>query len=217
MGKKPTRILFVPFRLTGKVDVPGYQYASKNNAWIEHVQKKAVLEDDGVYDLYQLFYSGTMSPLLASLKTDDQVYIRGHCLPGFTGIFDHATKDEAGVDMRPSNADPNLLIKLSPNPIGRKDPLFSLSASEVVARLKESGLNAGFDGAIKCYNCHSGEAGEGETSFAQAVRQALNDSGITKCKVYGYKGKLSSTYDSATGHKTSTAGGRASENRVLIG
>lgn len=211
------RILFVPFALSGHFQRPGYDYVGKNNAWIAAYQKKAVADDGDTHDIYQCFYSGNRSALIAGLGADDQLYIRGHCLPGFEGIFDHTAFDEQGRRTHVSQMDQDLLVKLEPNEdTGRRPVFHSIRAPEVFRRMRASGLQPGFAGAIKCYNCHSAEAEDGETSFAQAMLNELRGAGYDSCTVYGYRGALSSFHD-GSGHKTSTAGGRASANRVKIG
>ncbi len=211
------RILFVPFPLPKDYNAPGADYIDKNNAWIQNYKKKAVQEDKAVHDIYQLFFHDKPSPMILGLGEDDQIYIRGHSLPGFNGIFDHTEYDENGKRIPTARMDQDLLIKLTPNrDTGHKNPKYSIKAEVVVDRLIKSGLQSRFKGAIKCYNCHSAEADVVGTSFAKAMRDALNDRQYKACRVYGYKGALSSWQDFETGHKSSTAGGRASSQRVLI-
>src|SRR5690606_3169168 len=91
---------------------------------------------------YEVWYTGAEDPLLRSLG-DGQIYIRGH------------SQTAAGTIGIPSRG--KLTALLEPE--------------EVAARLQQSGLKTTFKGKIKCYNCHSAEAGE--FSFAQKLADAM--------------------------------------------
>ena len=216
------RVLFTAFDTfsSGKPsDAPGEEYMGKNNSWIRSYRdlqskKVSVLDEGNAHDITQIYYRPGMarSPLMAGLGEDDQVYIRGHSLVGFDQIFAHSEFDETGKRIHQSkmNRDLFYLLYAEAEP-GSRATKFSLSAATVVDRLAESGLSQAFKGQIKCYNCHSAE---GSPNFATAMEEALSAKGFNACGVLGYKGALSSMYDGA--HKSSTAGGRASENRVVI-
>src|SRR5690606_9168769 len=149
---------------------------------------------------YEVWYTGAEDPLLRSLG-DGHIYIRGHSLPdpGKIGI---------------------------PVP-GRCGLVGTLESREVAKRVQESGLNPKtFKGKIKCYNCHSAEAGE--YSFAQLLADEMWALGYTDCTYFGYEGAIDSIpgqHDSfpwAKGHRTSESGNpgeqsiRASEARRPI-
>jgi len=225
------RVLFTPFDLfsAGKFsDAPGEEYIDKNNAWAAQFRelkaakaqraplpgKVAVREGDTAMALHTVYYKPNRLPsdMMSKLGRDDQVYIRGHCIAGFEGIFAHSDRDETGKPMHMVRMNQTLFNMLNDRTKpGRREIRFSLDAPTVVQRLFESGLKPEFGGWIKCYNCHSAE---GEPNFATAMRDALAARGYNACGVYGYKGALSSFYDGD--HKTSTEGGRASEQRVPI-
>lgn len=107
---------------------------------------------------------------------------------------------------------------------------------EVVDRLIGAGLNKNFSGDIKCYNCHSAEHGDPDSTdpeavggipFAQRVADELVGRGYRGCRIFGYYGSIDSfVKDGSEGtHKyvrrrettgTTTKqveGGRASEAR----
>jgi hypothetical protein len=99
---------------------------------------------------------------------------------------------------------------------------------DVVDRLIKSGLKKEFRGKIKCYNCHSAEAGvvgtdtqivDGEP-FAQKIADTLYARGYRKCTFYGYVGSIDSyaKAGSAGTHKyvrkAGVESGRVSESRV---
>ena len=130
---------------------------------------------------YEVWYTGAEDPLLRSLG-DGHIYIRGHSLPDLGKI---------GI----------------PVP-GRRGLGATLEPKEVAKRLQESGLNPKtFKGKIKCYNCHSAEAGE--YSFAQLLADEMWALGYTDCTYFGYEGAIDSIpgqHDSfpwAKGHRTS--------------
>jgi len=215
-----SRILFVPFvKAPIAGGRPGRGYVNKNLGWTrsyteKETKKKAVMEDHVVHDIQECWYiARTPQSMILALGPDDQLYIRGHSLPGLEGIFDQATKDEQGKPIHQSQMDRELLVKLNEgNDTGTKKLAFMLKAPDVVTRLHESGLKLEFAGTIKCYNCHSAE---GEQNFATALEKALTDRGYTKCRIYGYTGALSSMYEGQ--HKTSTYPlGRARDARVEI-
>jgi hypothetical protein len=213
-----TSILFVPWPLTEKGSgKAGSDYVDKNNSWIKTQQekKKRFLSEgnDEIREIYQVWYSGHPSGMMGSLKETDQVYIRGHSLVGIQCIFSpdntmhfSKTADSTVKDaLNPSDSDRQ-----------RKQGADCLYAKDVLTRLKESGLKESFAGKLKCYNCHSYE---GEPNFAQALADAMYEAGYKSCKIYGYKGALSSMPEGTgdlKGHKTSTEGGRASHNRFLV-
>ena len=215
------RILFVPFvkpPLVGRTR-PGRSYGEKNAGWIrsyneKEMKKRAVMEDKVAHDILEYWYvPHTPNSMIANLGPKDQLYIRGHSLAGLEGIFDHAGLDEQGKEIHPSKMDKQLLIKLNEdNTSGTKKLAFMLKASDVVTRLRESGLKEEFAGTIKCYNCHSAE---GDTNFATALEKALSERGYKKCRIYGYTGALSSMYEGD--HKTSNSREtRARDARVEI-
>jgi hypothetical protein len=216
------RVLFTPFdSFSGNVPrrAPGSEYYEKNQGWVNsfmgvQAAKASVLDGGKAHDIFQVFYRAGMarSPMLAGLGVNDQIYIRGHSLAGFDGIFAHTEFDESGQRMHMSKMNRDLfnLLYAEAEP-GARASRFSLTADQVADRLTEAGLVAGFKGQIKCYNCHSAE---GNPNFATEMAAALTAKGVTSCGVLGYTGALSSMYDGA--HKSSTDGGRASENRVVI-
>lgn len=227
MGK---RVLFVPFHKQDDdaIDRPGNEYGFKNANWARsQAAKKATIQEANEGDFHDLFvvtYERRFSGFLTGLGADDQIYIRGHGLPDFAGVFDLQTKNEQGVEMKQFGSK-NLMnrdLKFALTNFGHEvKPYFSLSAKEVVRRLQISGLRKGFAGKIKCYNCHSADNPE---SFAYALADELTAAGYTRCGVYGYVGALSSegsrehTPDSANRgakgmHKASLvkSGGGASE------
>lgn len=108
-----------------------------------------------------------------------------------------------------------------------------LPALIVANRLIASGLPQGFKGAIKCFNCHSGEPEDG-MNFSRAFVTHLRKRGYAQCIVYGYIGALDSypgankwsgyehghTYATqdhlgVSGAKFTEVLGRASKNRVV--
>ena len=90
------------------------------------------------------------------------MYIRGHSLPG-VGTVGLPAKEGMSSE---------------------------LGGEEVAKRLQTSGLRPIFAGKIKCYNCHSGEAGE--YSFAQQLADAMWEIGYRSCTYFGYEGALDS-------------------------
>ena len=214
MGK---RILFVPFDVMHNAPGgAGHDYIGKNNSWIASYKAKqtarsAIQDDAAVHDIRQVYYS--YAPGMSSLRglgADDQIYIRGHCIIGYPGIFDHSNRDDRGRDTY-GQRDQLLYQLLTADGSRVTVHKAHLRAPEVAARLRHMGLNQNFNGKIKCYNCHSAE---GTPNFATALSEELAAIGYNACGVYGYAGALSSMYNGA--HKDSTAGGRASENRVEI-
>ena len=214
MGK---RILFVPFDVMHNAPGgAGHQYIGKNNAWIGTYRgkqdAKMAVQDGGVaHDISQVFYSYTPGQSsLRGLGADDQIYIRGHSVAGYPGIFDHSGTDDQGRDTY-RHRDQALYQLLQADGSRVTIHKASLRADAVAQRLRDMGLDQTFNGKIKCYNCHSAE---GDPNFATALSDALAQLGYNACGVYGYVGAVTSMYNGA--HKESTAGGRASENRVEI-
>lgn len=69
---------------------PGHEYVSKNREW-----KKAEAAKNNGKDWYEVWYTGRVSPIIMSLNANDQIYIRGHGLPGDTEIQSSAWKLDA--------------------------------------------------------------------------------------------------------------------------
>ncbi|WP_284321298.1 hypothetical protein [Dyella acidisoli] len=205
------RVLFIPFSFAkAGGGGPGMAYLEKNDDWIKHHKekiginnKKAVLESGIAYDMYQTVYSGNPIPLIAGLGRNGQIYIRGHSQIGFDYIYDLDTlKAEDGGPLSSIHCTTELVEQLNPpdrRGCGRSFA-FVLTAKEVFNRLKQSGLKESFEGKIKCYNCHSAE---GYPCFAEALADEFEAAGYTRCRIYGYRGALSSKYDGVKGHKTS--------------
>lgn len=241
------RVLFVPFEAdpTDNISRPGHEYLSKNANWdTSHQAKRAAIQEDGQGDFHDLLvvtYQRSIRGFLTGLGAEDQIYIRGHGLPGFGGIFDHQTHDERGREVRkfgtrnPMSDDLRFAMQNFGSTV---QPYFSLTATEVVQRLRACGLRPSFAGKIKCYNCHSAND---QGSFAYKLEEALSAAGFNRCSVYGYVGSLTSegaranTPDSAQGgthglHKGSRVDGnnpavsqrmgtgtdRASNRRVAV-
>jgi len=214
MGK---RILFVPFDVMHNLPGgAGFDYISKNNSWIQSYDTKqsarlALQEDAEVHDITQVYYSYTPGQSsLRGLGPDDQIYVRGHCILGFPGVFDNTGRDDRGRDTY-DHRDQGLYKLLQADGSRVLIHKASLRAPAIAQRLSDMGLEATFNGKIKCYNCHSAE---GDPNFATALSDELASLGYNSCGVYGYRGALTSMYEGA--HKGSTAGGRASDNRVEI-
>ncbi|WP_309672705.1 hypothetical protein [Gemmatimonas sp.] len=196
------RVLFVPFNLQSESsNAPGHDYADKNRAWKERYV--------GPHSVHSLFYKpGFISPVLAGLNDAGQVYIRGHSLTGFAGVFDHANLDESGEPLHPAKMNKKLKAL-----IGVPDVKFSLKAKEVVNRLIESGLRPTFSGKIKCYNCHSGE---GDPNFATEVSRHLWAKDYRQCAVFGYRGALQPFHEEVGGKKLTDNGQTAKQRRMEI-
>ena len=69
--------------------------------------------------------------------------------------------------------------------------------TEVVQRLITTGLKREFFGDIKCFNCHSGEAGVGvhgnpQPAFAQLIADEMFARGYKFCKFFGYTDAIDS-------------------------
>lgn len=214
MGK---RILFVPFDVMHNAPGgAGHDYIGKNNSWIRSYDAKqtarlAVQDDAEVHDILQVYYSYTPGQSsLRGLGADDQIYVRGHCVVGYPGVFDHSNTDDQGRDTY-RNRDQQLYQLLQADGSRVSVHKAHLRAPEVAKRLRDMGLDQNFNGKIKCYNCHSAE---GSPNFATELSNELALLGYNSCGVYGYTGALSSMYSGA--HKDSTSGGRASENRIEI-
>jgi hypothetical protein len=245
MGLESARVLFVPFDfISGPARAlpsdrammkrPGDEYLSdqKNLNWIAPKKKsmmdKKAESSEAAYDIYQVWYTGQRSPLIAGLGRDGQIYIRGHSLKGLDHIYSHAGLNEQGWSLFKS-AEPaydQIYEAINPRDYDKRHA-FALSAAEVFNRLKTSGLQPDFEGSIKCYNCHSGKNEKENGSivkpgFAQALAEQFKADGYTKCRIFGYRGKLSSSYEDFDGesHKTSTDDKhqvkRASAARKLI-
>lgn len=198
------RVLFVPFQYPDKFGKPGDTYKAKNAHWIS-MQRK--IKDDGAtHSVFECWYHPSIlsNPLLARLGKDDQVYIRGHCIPGFDGIFDlDAQVDESGKKVTAPSV-PKPIIDYLADRVFSQRLVMSLTTQQVVQRLTRSGLSPNFSGKIKCYNCHSAEkSDQDEPSFAARVKAQLISLAYVNCKVYGYTGSLSSSHEAALGHKTS--------------
>ncbi|HSD18146.1 MAG TPA: hypothetical protein VLC71_12925 [Thermomonas sp.] len=198
------RVLFVPFQYPDKSGRPGETYKAKNAHWISMTRQ---LRDGGdTHSVLECWYHPSIfgNPLLSRLGKYDQVYIRGHCIPGFDGIFDlDARVDESGKNVTAPNV-PRPIIDYLHDRVFSQRLVMSLTTQQVVQRLTGSGLSPGFAGKIKCYNCHSAENGEqGDPSFAARVKAQLAALAYVDCKVYGYTGSLSSSHEAALGHKTS--------------
>ncbi len=215
------RILFEPWAIAqmkfiGFKESAGAEYLDKNARWTAHIRKKYVVDGgttvtaENLRAVISVFYTETgVGSIMSRLGDDDQVYVRGHCLPGLDCIFSkdsylqvHQTTD---LIVRDAMRTVDSTIKVGAS---------CLKADEVVRRIARMGLPVGFRGAVKCYNCHSAE---GDPSFAQTFADAMYDKGYTKCTFYGYKGALDSFHQAADGRKHSTHDGkRASENRYVI-
>jgi hypothetical protein len=104
-----------------------------------------------------IFKPGRISENLLRMQTG-QIYILGHGAAGYASI---GNIDDAATAVL-------------------------LSAREVAARLFHSGLNPEFAGSIKCFSCHSAEAGQGTPSFAQEFADRLRSKGYVKCQYFGY-------------------------------
>jgi len=203
------RVLFVPFKQPANdaVSRPDYEYIDKNSAWRNNQRiKQGLLEDANVVGVISLFYTGNFIPILADLGADTQIYIRGHSKPGFGGLFDHQTHDEEGKAITRVTVNQDLQYVLD-NP----KLFFSLTAAEVAKRLVASGLRDSYQGTIRCYNCHSGES---KLGFAYNFAMAMADKGFNSCRIYGYKGMLSSTghQDNVPDHKNSAQKGLHKES-----
>ena len=116
---------------------------------------------------FEVWYSGRTSVILLGM-TDGQIYIRGHGEPGRPNIF---------------SGDP------------KAHDTHEISATILADRLIESGLQPGFAGKIKCYNCHSAERGAEESSFAQLFADVMWNKGFRSCSFWGYTGSLTSFYE----------------------
>ena len=134
-------------------------------------------------DYVEVWYTGSTSIILSALDASAVVYVRGHSMPGSATIFTKA----GGATSH-------------------------LTASEVGDRLIASGLRATFAGDIKCYNCHSADAGDaGGDAFAQRLADYLFGKGFVTCRYWGYVGSMSSFPEAVAGggvHKDSEAPGR---------
>jgi hypothetical protein len=174
-----TYVLFVPWRSASQLDRAlfigrsGRSPGSVNFAGDEHHQKnvqwKQLAQDDRMQnkkEFYEVRYTGRQSIILLSM-TDGQIYIRGHGLAGDACI-------SSGQDSHESAR---------------------LHANDVARRLIDSGLQPGFAGKIKCYNCHSAESGPGEAPFAQVFADAMYQAGYQHCTYWGYEGQLTSFYE----------------------
>lgn len=84
-------------------------------------------------------------------------------------------------------------------------------------RLIKDGLEPGFAGKIKCYNCHSMS---GELNFVTAVATALRAADRNECSVSGYTDSISSEYendqDNHSHKRGQKHGNRASDNREKV-
>ncbi|WP_411280219.1 hypothetical protein [Gemmatimonas sp.] len=196
------RVLFVPFHLQSEsANAPGHDYVEKNRAWGERFI--------GPHSVHSMFYEpGKVSPVLARLDDAGQVYIRGHSLTGFAGVFDHAGLDEAGQVLHPAKMNQHLLALMA-----QPSVKFSLKAKEVVRRLIASGLRSTFGGKIKCYNCHSAE---GDPNFATEVSRRLWEKEYRQCAVFGYQGALQPFHVEVGGKKLTDDGRAAKLRRVEI-
>lgn len=215
------RILFVPFEKPSKVTAlrpPGGVYQDKNARWMKQYawnKRLALVEGREAHDAFEHWYDGKVNSMIRGLGKDDQLYIRGHSSPGIDGVYD-IDVDREESDSTTFNSHRDLVLKLQEASIsssGRKN-IVVLTAAQVVARLITSGLPGDFAGKVKCYNCHSAAD---EESFAYCMRDALRDKAFKTCKIFGYRGALSSFHD-GDGVKTSSAspGTTAKAARVEI-
>lgn len=170
----PERVLFVPWSLKQDPaahildERPGFEYASKNNNWINHEAQKGK-------EFFQVWYTGTKSPLIGAMR-GGQIYIRGHSKESLGAVSSGHTWNRDKDGMR----------------IGEAITEY-LEANTVGDRLIETGLHAEFAGKLKCYNCW-GALG-GKDGFAQKFADYMWDKGYKSCTFYGYKGALDSFAD----------------------
>ncbi len=213
MGK---RVLFVPFmrpskQVKSRDRSPGGAYRDKNVRWINQYEwnkQLAVVEGRAWHSVHEHWYDGTINAVIHGLGGDDQIYIRGHSMAGLDCIYDIDVDKEDGHP-ETYNADKRVVKCVS-------KAVVTLDAYEVVKRLKCSGLEARFSGHIKCYNCHSADDSD---SFAYCLHTALQGEGYKQCRVFGYRGALSS-FHNTDGFKTSdsASGGKTAKSvRVDIG
>jgi len=216
------RVLFVPWNKLSKAQLQsndflhpheGYEYYQKNQDWLNYERKRQLsIKQEHMADLgavrqefnrgpgpkplaaqvrstpwfqkmmrewYEVWYTGQEDALLRSLG-DGQVYVRGHSISGLGNI---------GLP-------------------GGKGTLQSQLEPKVVAgRLQASGLKTIFAGKVKCYNCHSAEAGK--YSFAQQLANEMWALDYKSCTYFGYEGAIDSNpglhddMDHWKGHRTS--------------
>ena len=176
-----TYVLFIPWRRASELDkalvvgrkgreieginFAGEEHHSKNLQWIAMAQDNRMKNKK---EFHEVWYTGRLSIVLFSML-DGQIYIRGHGLPGEPWISSgdkEDTHDKA-----------------------------KLHANDVVSRLTASGLQTGFKGKIKCYNCHSAETSLKSASFAQVFADAMWLAGYKQCTYWGYLGMLTSFYE----------------------
>ncbi len=178
-----TYVLFIPWRRADQLEKAlfigrsGKSPDTMSFAGDEHHAKdqqwKTLAQDNRMKAKKQFFevrFTGIQSIILLSMA-DGQIYIRGHGLPGDACI-------SSGQDSHESAR---------------------LHANDVARRLIDSGLQTGFAGKIKCYNCHSAEFGLSGSPFAQVFADAMWRAGYKKCTYWGYQGSLTSFYEMRTG------------------
>jgi hypothetical protein len=211
-----TNVLFVPWRRATQLDKalfvgragrsPDLVGFAGEEYRSKNDQWKTLAQDDKMKtkkQFYEVWYSGSQSVILFSM-TDGQIYIRGHGQPGENHI-------SSGDDTHDTAC---------------------ITANDVAHRLIDSGLQTSFAGKIKCYNCHSAEAGWKGAPFAQVFADAMAAAGYTNCTYWGYLGSLTSFYETwhndpqlhkYAGHKEDFGDGawvmddaRASQRRLQI-
>jgi hypothetical protein len=217
------RVLFVPWNKLSSAQLQsndylhphdGYEYYKKNQDWLSYERKRQLsIKQEHTAELaavrqefnrgpgpkpiakqvrstpwfqkmmrewYEVWYMGQEGPLLRSLG-DGHVYIRGHSMSGL------------GTIGLPGGSKGNLKSELKPK--------------VVAGRLQASGLKTKFAGKVKCYNCHSAEAGE--FSFAQQLANEMWALDYKSCAYFGYEGAIDSNPglhdddDHWKGHRTS--------------
>lgn len=118
-------------------------------------------------EFHEVWYTGRISSILFSML-NGQIYIRGHGQPGRHLI----SSGEKGAHDK-----------------------HELGAVDVADRLIASGLQTGFAGKIKCYNCHSAEQKGLSEPFAQVFADYMWKKGFKSCTYWGYVGALTSFYE----------------------
>ncbi len=175
-----TYVLFVPWlkieteslaaaRARANADTYLLQFPGQEYAYKDEEWKRLAQSPDMAHakQFFEVWYSGQTSVILFGM-TDGQIYIHGHGEPGRPNIF---------------SGDP------------KAHDVHEISAPRLAERLIQSGLQPGFAGKIKCYNCHSAERGAEESSFAQLFADVMWDNGFRSCTFWGYTGSLTSFYE----------------------